>query len=409
MNVRNIKIIYQKELLDSLRDRRTLISMVLVPILMFPVMILGMAFITGLLVSKMEKKGSKIVIVGESHGRELLSRIHKNDRFEVVEVENYEVALRKKEIQAVLLIPKDFEESLVVETGFKPVSTEEKPAPTEVKILYDMAELRSEMAQKKLREAIMNFRDEIVSQRMISRGIEKNYLEPFKVTSENLASEEKMGGMVVSLFLPYLVIVLSLTGAMYPAIDMTAGEKERGTLETLLVSSASRREMVLGKFAAVFTASVITSLLSLLSLFATFSLGASLASSIFENFPFSIQPMGILTVFFMILPLCALFSSLLLMISVFARTSKEANSYIHPLMFLIILPALVSVLPGVELSPRMAMIPIVNTSLLLKEVLMGTYPWGNIGLIFLFNLLFASFGLWGAIGIFQKESVLFRG
>ena len=98
-----------------------------------------------------------------------------------------------------------------------------------------------------------------------------------------------------------------------------------------------------------------------------------------------------------------------MMISIFAKSSKEANSYIHPLMIIVVLPAMVSFLPGVELNSRMAIIPIVNTSLVLKEVLMGSYQWGNIGLIFLFNILFAALGLWGAIGLFQKESVLFRG
>ena len=396
MNLRNIKIIYRKELLDSLRDRRTLISMVLVPILMFPVMILGVGIIMGLVISKAVQKGSKVVIVGESFGESLASKIQEKEGVEVVEMENYEIALRKKEIQTVLVIPKYFEESLA------------RADSTELRILYDEAELRSQMAERKLREVILDYRDEVVSERMTSRGIEKNFLEPFVVTSVNLASKEKMGGMVMGLFLPYMVIILSLTGAMYPAVDMTAGEKERGTLETLMVSSASRKEMVLGKFTMVFTASVITALLSLLSLFATFALGSSLTISILEDFPFSIQPLGFVTVFFMMIPLSAFFSSLLMMISIFAKSSKEANSYIHPLVFIIVLPAMVSFLPGVELNSLMAMIPIVNTSLVLKEVLMGTYHWGNIGLIFLFNFLFAALGLWGAIGLFEKESVLFR-
>jgi sodium transport system permease protein len=359
-------------------------------------MILGMGFVTGLTLSKMEKKVSKIVIVGSEHGGMLPQEIQQNEGFEIADVDNYEIALRKKEVQVVLIIPKGFTESVA--------STDS----TGVRILYDLAEIRSEMAQKKLREVILGFRDEIIFERIEDQGIDKRFLEPFSVTSVNVASDEKLGGMVVGLFLPYLVIILSLSGAMYPAIDMTAGEKERGTLETLLVCSASRYEMVIGKFVTVFTASIITALLSLLSLFGTFTVGANVAANLLEGFPFSIQPLGIITVFLMILPLSALFSSILMMISIFAKTSKEANSYIHPLMFLVILPAIVSILPGIELSPRLALIPIVNTSLLLKEVLMGTYHWGSIGLIFFLNLFFASLGLFGAISIFQKEGVLFR-
>lgn len=397
MNFHNIQVIYRKELLDSLRDRRTLISMVLVPVLMFPVMILGMGIVTAFVISRMEKKDAKIVILGETYGRSLLSKIREKKGLEVVEVENFEESLRRKEIQAALLIPKDFEGSI------------SKAKKIDLKIQYDVSEIRSDMAQKRLREVLLSYRDEILLERISSLGIEKDFLEPFSIVSENIASEEKMGGMVMGLFLPYLVIILSLSGAMYPAIDMTAGEKERGTLETLLVSSASREEIILGKFAMVFTASVITSLLSLFSLFSTFSIGSTLAVSFLDEFPYSFQLLGIVTLFILMLPLSALFSSLLLAIAVFAKTSKEANSYIHPLMFLIILPAMVSLLPGVELSPRLVFIPIVNTSLLLKEVLMGIYPWGKMWLIFFFNFFVASLGLLGAIRIFQKESVLFRG
>jgi sodium transport system permease protein len=123
---------------------------------------------------------------------------------------------------------------------------------------------------------------------------------------------------------------------------------------------------------------------------------------------FSVNPLSILILFLLMIPYCCLASSILLSLSLFAKSYKEAQSYLSPLLIVIILPAMVSFLPGFELSARLAFIPVINTSLVLKEVLLGTYHWGFIGLIFLSTTIYALIAIFITRRLFEREQVLFR-
>jgi len=115
-----------------------------------------------------------------------------------------------------------------------------------------------------------------------------------------------------------------------------------------------------------------------------------------------------IAVFFMALPLAVLFSAVLMTIALFAKTYKEAQSYLTPLTFLVVIPAVASVMPGVEFTPKLALIPVLNTSLICKEIITGTYHWGSIGLIFVSTCVYAAVALFLAVKMFQREDVLFR-
>ena len=202
--------------------------------------------------------------------------------------------------------------------------------------------------------------------------------------------------------------MLCLTGAMYPAMDLTAGEKERGTMETILASPASRAEIVLGKFLLVVTASLVTAALSILSFAITIFGGAELFSELTKNFVIAVSTRALLAVLVMILPLSLIFAAALLAISVMARSYREAQTYITPLMFIVILPAMASFLPGVELNAKLALVPILNVSLVSKEIFSGQYPWGLIALIFLSTTAYAAAAIYLAVRQFSREEVLFR-
>jgi sodium transport system permease protein len=199
---------------------------------------------------------------------------------------------------------------------------------------------------------------------------------------------------------------------MYPAMDLTAGEKERGTIETILASPVGRTELVAGKFLMVLTASVATAMLSLGSFAVTFSVPLKMMKEFGRaaggGMSFVISGKGVAAVFFMVLPLAVMFSAALLAISLLARSYKEAQSYIQPLVIVVILPAVAALLPGVELNAKLALIPILNTSLVSKEILTGNYPWGMILLIFGSSCLYAVAALGVAVAAFKRESVLFR-
>jgi sodium transport system permease protein len=205
-----------------------------------------------------------------------------------------------------------------------------------------------------------------------------------------------------------------MTGAMYPAMDLTAGEKERGTMETILTSRVSRTHLVLGKFLLVLTASITTAILAISSMWVSSLIAAKMFASALPQkaaaaqLHLVVRAQDLLAVLVLVLPVAVLFSAALLAISLFAKSNKEAQSYISPLMILVIVPAVASLMPGVELDARLALVPILSTSLVTKEVFMGTYHWGYIAIIFASSCAYAAVALYAAVRLFQREDVLFR-
>lgn len=398
MDFKKVKIIYFKEMLDTLRDRRTLISMILIPIILFPVLMFGMSGVMVMMIKKTEAEITKIVVIGKEFAPHFVSLIDTAKAFEIVEEDDFESALKEKRISAALEFPTDFEKKIMEEDS------------SEAIIYYDAAELKSDMTSDKLRDRLKDYQDSVVAARLKQRQIDKSLLYPIKISKKNLAPKEKMGGFMLAMFLPYMIIILAMTGAMYPAIDLTAGEKERGTLETILVTPVSRLDIATGKFLTVLTASLITILLATTSMSLTASFGFVKMGQFApeQQFQFSISPLSIFLLLALMFPIACLFSSALLSVALFAKSYKEAQSYITPLMFLVILPAMISFLPGFELNWRLVFIPIVNISLAAKEVLMGTYKWEFIALIFISTLIYAGFSIFVTKRLFEKEEVLFR-
>lgn len=185
-------------------------------------------------------------------------------------------------------------------------------------------------------------------------------------------------------------------------------------METLLCSPAARTDIVIGKFLMVLTSSLAAVAFSLISLGATLLVagavlkpGAAAASAQQAAMP-SIDPLGILGVLAMVLPVAVLFSAVLFMVSLFARTVKEAGSYLTPIAFVVVIPCVAGMLPGIELDYRLALVPILNISLVSKEMLSGVWHWGYIAAIFGSTALYAAAALAAAVRMFKREDVIFR-
>src|SRR5260221_359250 len=170
-----------------------------------------------------------------------------------------------------------------------------------------------------------------------------------------------------------------MTGAMYPAIDLTAGEKERGTMETILSSPISRMDLVLGKFLLVFSASLATAVLSVISMGTSFAiLGRThlMNTSGGQTLALNLGLLSVTSVFVMALPLSFLFSAVLMTVALFAKSYKEAQSYLTPMTFLIVIPAVASMMPGVELTPKHAL---ARWPFVLASAAQGTLPGSHQG------------------------------
>ncbi len=400
MKLRGVGVVYRKELRDLLRDRRTIVSMIVVPVLVIPLLMLVFGGISIKMVRKAAEERAKVMILGETNAPAIAARLRELKRLEVVPARaDYTNLISNREIRAAVEIPDAFLAALDSET------------PAEVRIYHYQGEIKSQFGADAIRDFFNQVRDEAVSNRLAKAQLTPEVLKPFSVTKTNVAPPKKVGGNIIGGIIPYVIILMSLTGAMYAAIDLTAGEKERGTIETLLCSPVSRTQIVLGKFLMVLTAALATTSLSLASMGGSVVLGSSLLASATGGeikLPIVVDFSGLAMVFVMMVPILVMFAALLIALSLFARSSKEAQSYVSPLMIIVIIPSVAGMLPGVELNGILALVPVLNISLVSKEILSGTLHWDHLGLIFLSSSAYAAAALWFAVWQFQRESVLFR-
>lgn len=407
MNWNHTLTVYLKELKDSLRDRRTLISMIVIPTFLMPVIF----FVGGTIMHKVMRKAhdeaTTMVIIGGADSPGVMAALKAEPKFRIIEsAEDYRQLISEKRIRLAVEIPAGFEAAL--KTG----------EPKTVMLYHYEGEMKSSMGLGEAERFFRNLREKTVETRLTDRGLPANLVKPFEIKRQNVAPPEKVGGNIIGGLVPYIIIILCFTGAMYPAIDLTAGEKERGTMETLLCSPVDRVNIVLGKFLMVLTASVATIVLTLASTTISIIVGGNLlaggaktaaaASGAEAGFIPIIDPAGILGVFAMIVPVAMLFAALLLTISLFAKSYKEAQSYVSPLIIVVIMPAMMGMLPGIELTAKTALIPIVNLSLACKEMLSGVWHWHYIALIFGSTCVYAGVALAFAVRMFNRENVIFR-
>lgn len=398
MSLRNIGIVYRKEMLEALRDRRTLISTILVPILLFPVLTVGMGYVAVSLIGEANRQPSKIMILGGEDSPAILDGLnHTKNVIIVPPSDDYVNLISNKRLRAAVKIP----------PGLQSAASGAPVPPVEIYIY--LGDLKSASAAGRIENFFTEYRDNLARERLTAEKLPVTLIKPFEVKQQNVVSPEKVAGETVGGIIPYLVIIMCLTGAMYPAMDLTAGEKERATMETILSSPISRTHLVLGKFLLVLTASLVTAALSVTSMGVSSWAFQQLQDPQSESaIHIRIGMTAVLSVFLVALPLAVLFSAALITIALFAKSYKEAQSYISPLMIVVIVPAVGALLPGVELTPRMSLIPILNVSLLCKELIAGTYHWNSIVLIFASTCVYAIAAIFIAVKMFQRESVLFR-
>lgn len=416
MNWTNILTIYGKELRDMLRDRRTLLSMIVIPTLLMPAITSVIGFVSYKVVRQARSSAPTVMVLGGGDSPKARAALGANDKIKLLPATaDWRQQISEKKVRAAVQIPAGFDGAL------------ERGEAATVSIYNYEGEMRSGFAVSELRRFFADYRERVIADRLQGRGLPASFVKPFDVKTENVAPPEKVGGNVIGGVIPYMFLLLSFTGAMYPAMDLTAGEKERGTMETILVSPVSRLDLVLGKFFMVLTASLGTVACSLLSMTLTFVVGsrvfasmagdvsaatsttgkAAVANAAALVLP-SIDPVGMLAVIGMVLPMAVLFAAVLLTISLFAKSFKEAQSYVSPLIILIILPAVVGMLPGVELNARLALVPILNVSLVSKELVSGVWQWPYLALIFGSTCVYAAVALFLAVKMFNREDVIFR-
>lgn len=389
MNFQSAGAVYQKELLELVRDRRALISMVAMPLIFFPLLFAGIAKFSISRMKEADEEKVVVAILGKDKAPELMSAIASSG-FQTVVKTGLRDAVERKEVSTAV-------EETVSPTGLK-----------SVQVYVDKTRPESQIAGGKIRAALDKWKEQTVRQSLQGAGVAETLLTPFSVEEVNVAPQKKMAGFVLGSMLGYMIVLMLFTGAMYPAIDMTAGEKERRTLEAILSSPASRDGIVLGKVAAAATAALITGTLTVASMMYSFKYGPM--SQMMGN-PMSTDVLDARTlglVVLNIIPTAILAASLIVAIALFAKSYKEGQTYVSPVLMLVIFPAILGMLPGLELTPVLALIPIFNVCQLVKEIFLGSFSPISFVVAFTANLVYASAAFFVATRIFKNESVLFR-
>jgi sodium transport system permease protein len=375
--------------------------MIVVPIFLMPLLTIFVGALSARLIGRALLQVPSVMIIGGENSPRILAALHALAEVRIVPASSdYARQVVDRKIRVAVELPSDFDAML------------ERGDTAHVRIDIYQGEINSGFTADKLQRFFQEYRERTIRERLDARHLPENLVEPLRVEEKNVAPPEKVGGVVLGGLVPYFVIILSLTGTMYPAMDLTVGEKERGTIETILCSPISRMSLVLGKFLMVLTASLSTAALAIASMGLTLAAASRMVGGVARisdmGLHFQITPVAVIWVFIMIVPLAVLFSAGLLAISIFAKSFKEAQSYLSPLTIVVFAPAIVSILPGVELNAGLSLIPILNTSLVCKEIVSGTYHWNYVALIFASSCAYATAALWVAIRLFQREDVLFR-
>lgn len=396
MNPGIVRTILSKELLDTLRDKRTIIMMIGVPLLLYPALTLitfqGFVFLQG----RLDETPSRVALMGTAPGP-VEVWVRTMPRIELVDAPNPMDALLAGGVDAVVHVGSDAENAMSADRQF------------ELTVRYDATEMASRAAANRLQHGLTQIMRSIRKERLDALGIREAEVTPFQVLQEDIAPPMKTTGTLVGALLPLLMVLMVAMGAFYPAVDLTAGEKERGTFETLLSTPVAKLEIVSGKFLAVFVLAMASGLLNLASMGLTFAFIFTQVPAELQHrlgMEFSLPMAALLVVPLIMLPLAFFISAAVMSIAVLARTFKEAQNLLTPFLLIIILPALVSAFPGASLDSGLKFLPIGNVALLFKELLIGGATLDEVFLVFISTAVLAVLALLFAAWLFQREDVV---
>ncbi|REK18661.1 MAG: CPBP family intramembrane metalloprotease [Planctomycetota bacterium] len=434
MNWSIVKLILGREIRDQLRDRRTLFMIAVLPILLYP--LLGMSFFQ--VMQFMREHAIRVLVVGapddpqlpplvdgERFAGDLFSDESDVDLLKVKEkstfdagaddsppIEMAERAMREGPYDVVVYFPPDFSnqyrqfrESLEQERSRGDSPPETSHDLPDVGVYPNLAEDASSAGYRRVSAVLSRWRDQMSRQMLEASHVPPQAAKPFKIATRDVAKEDQHVAAAWSKILPFVLLIWALTGAFYPAIDICAGEKERGTLETLLSSPAERLEIVWGKLLTVMLFSMATAILNLTSLGITGSL-------VLQQVPGWGPPplLALVWLAIALVPMSALFAALCLALAALARSTKEGQYYLMPLVLVTMPLTILPMAPGVELNLGNSLIPITGVVLLLRAALEGHYlellPY--LPVVVFVTLGCCLLAIRWATDQFNSEGVLFR-
>jgi sodium transport system permease protein len=393
-----IRSIFFKEWREMLRDHRVVFGVFIGPFLFT----IGMFAVVGLMISKVGRAAREAVVplavVRPDLGSALIGPFEISNRFRVTEVSTLadgEALLRSGHAKLVMAFTQDAAAALAVET------------PVPVQVVYDASEPQSELALQVVQGVIQETNRRLARQRLQARRLSPTLLEPFQLQQQAFEGRSES---VLSRMVPYFLMLWSLIGGVTIAADLVAGEKERGTLETLLTSPISRTDVITGKFLALLSQSWVGLGTMLLGLYVGWSLVPPEAREAAAA-GVSLSPLALGLMVLAMLPYTVFAMALLFLLATFARNQREAQGYLGMVMFMLMIPIVIGQFAVfLDLSRQwwIGLIPILNVVQVLHDALTQRLSSTLFGLTLLTMSLLATGTLLAAGRLFNREAVLFR-
>jgi sodium transport system permease protein len=389
--------IFRKELMDTLRDRRTLVTMIVIPVLIFPVILTLFVNVSESFQKEAMDKEFKVGYLAQDEGNEVLKSLvlleEKPSKLTLIPVSD------RKELSKVIQSD-SLQAGLVFAPDFRTALKNQKTGA--VTVLVNETKIGN-------RERMTGYLDRVTdwlnAYRLAELNLVPEQITPLQVEFENTASSKETIGKLAGGILPYLFIAFGFIGCMYPAIDLFTGEKERGTIETLLTTPVPRWKILVGKMGVVVLSGLLAASLALFGLFLSIEvLDLIQDPQLLEVLHSILTPTFVVMLYMLLVPLTIFFAGIMIPIAVYAKTFKEAQSIITPLNIVVILPAMVGFFPGIELNVWTAAIPIVNVVLATKELIAGTLAFSLLFISFAVMVALAAIAVFISFKQFDKET-----
>ncbi len=390
--------VFKKELTDTLRDRRTIIAMVVMPLVLFPLLFVATTWIAG---SQNEQARERTLRVGLVHSEQaagLADQLASAPRIEPVDglsVDSARARVRREALDAAFVVDPSFRAQV------------DSLRAGAIDIVYKSGD-NTDILRRRLQQMLDSYEQQLLTERFATLQVSLDATDAVQVRTVDVATSQEQMAQVIGGFLPYVFIVFCFLGSMYPAIDLGAGEKERGTLEALLSTPASHAEILLGKFGTIVLTGVSSAVIAILSIVLSPMLVDDIPQTLLDAAYDILAPGVILVLLSLLVPLTIFFAAAQLSLSFYAKSFKEAQSIINPLTIVVIFPAFIGLLPGVELDAVTALVPVLNVSLATKGVIAGDIGVGLLALVYGSLIGWAALGLGICTYLFRQENIIFR-
>lgn len=383
--------VFKKELLVTTRDKRTLLTSVFLPALLIPVLIVGIGKFQKSLIDKENAKKINIALIG---GNEQIKNLISDSTINWIDVSSITLGRKKikeDKLDAIIEIEKTYFKNLeILKTGI--ISLHYKSTNLSIKA--------------RLREKMELIKTNAIKERIQFLKVEEEAFVPVKIQELDIATTKEQIGLIIGGFIPYIFIIFSFMGCMYPAIDLITGEREKKTLETLLTVPVSHFKILMGKVITIALFGLISAIMAILGIVVMINFSNMISNNFLQTFQEIINFKFIIMLLLMLMPLTFFFAGILTLLVSHAKSFKEAQSIVTPMTFIIIIPAMMALMPGMSLSWKTAFIPILNVALATKQIISGAIQLPMYIAIVLSLMLIAIIAIYISHHQFSKEKMI---